>query len=151
MKRSEAVIILRALRDTLIDPYGEPISDAYFALDKAVNALSAERKVEWFANGMCQETWQICPEWVLCSERTPENTDPVNVTFVNHNPKSNYAEMRFMDVAHYCNGSWYWHSSFTQDYLDVYGEWYPDLVDEDIEIIAWIPLPEPYKGDDNDE
>ena len=86
--------------------------------------------------------------WIPCKERLPENNDPVNVTWVNHNPEVYYMDIKdkpFTATAHYHNGHWYWYSSVTQDYLDEYGVWTPDLVDKDVEITAWQPLPEPYK------
>ena len=89
------------------------------------------------------------PHWIPVTERLPENNDPVNVTWVNRNPEVYYMNIKdkpFTATAHYHRGHWYWYSSVTQDYLDEYGEWTPDLVDKDVEIIAWMPLPEPYKG-----
>lgn len=88
------------------------------------------------------------PHWIPVTERLPETTDPVNVTWVNHNPEVYYMDIKdklFTATAHYHRGHWYWYSSVTQDYLDEYGECAPDLVDKDVEIIAWQPLPEPYK------
>lgn len=88
------------------------------------------------------------PHWIPVSERLPEDNDPVIVTWVNHNPEVYYKDITdkpFTATAHYHNGHWYWYSSVTQAYLDEYGTWEPDLVDEDIGIIAWMPLPEPYR------
>lgn len=39
MDNEQAVAILKPLRDMMRDQYGCPISDAYFALDKAITAL----------------------------------------------------------------------------------------------------------------
>lgn len=39
MSNEQAVAILKPLRDMMRDQYGCPISDAYFALDKAITAL----------------------------------------------------------------------------------------------------------------
>ena len=89
-------------------------------------------------------------QWIPCSERLPENNDPVNVTWVNHNPEVYYADIKdkpFTATAHYHNGRWYWFSSVTQDYLNEYDVWTPDLVDKDVEITAWMPIPEPYRED----
>lgn len=46
-------------------------------------------------------------KWIPCSERLPENNDPVNVTWVNHNPEVYYADIKdkpFTATAHYDNG-----------------------------------------------
>ena len=96
-----------------------------------------------------QPTIQPEPHWIPVTERLPENNDPVNVTWVNRNPEVYYMDIKdkpFTATAHYHRGHWYWYSSVTQEYLDEYGEWTPDHVDKDVEIIAWMPLPEPYKG-----
>ena len=44
------------------------------------------------------------------------------------------------------NGMWYWWSCVCEDFLAEYGRNEPDLVDSDIEITHWMPLPEPQKG-----
>ncbi len=88
-------------------------------------------------------------KWIPVSERLPENTDPVNITWVNHDPESYYADIKdkpFTATGHYCNGRWWWYSVTCQDYLDEYGHWDIDAMDDAIEVIAWMPLPEPYKG-----
>ena len=89
------------------------------------------------------------PHWIPCSERLPKTNDPVNVTYVNHKPGNYYAEVKdkpYTATAHFHKGQWYWYSCTTQDLLDEYGTWIPDLIDKDVEILAWMPLPEPYKG-----
>lgn len=88
--------------------------------------------------------------WISCKEKLPENLDPVNVTWVNHKPVSYYDHIKdvpFTATAHYYNGQWFWYSCNCEDLLREYGysEW--DSVDENVEIIAWIPLPKPYKGE----
>ena len=89
------------------------------------------------------------PYWIPCSDGLPKTNDPVNVTYVNHNPGNYYAEVKdkpYTATAHFHNGQWYWYSCTTQDLLDEYGTWIPDLIDKDVEITAWCELPEPYKG-----
>ena len=91
--------------------------------------------------------------WIPVSERLPDNTDPVNITYVNHDPVSYYADIKdkpFTATGHYCNGRWWWHSVICQDYLDEYGHCDIDAMDDAIEVIAWMPLPEPYKEDKDD-
>ena len=88
--------------------------------------------------------------WIPCSERLPENTDPVNITWVNHNPEPYYADIKdktFTATGCYCDGKWYWYSALCQAYLDEYRYSENDYMDNGIEVIAWMPLPEPYKGD----
>ncbi len=79
-------------------------------------------------------------------EEPPENNDAVNVVWVNRNPESYYADIKdkpFVATAHYHNGKWYWFSATCKDYLDEYGRCEVDDVDEDIDILYWMPLPSP--------
>lgn len=90
-------------------------------------------------------------EWIPVSKGLPETTDPVNVTWTNNDPEPYYADIkgkRFIACAHYHRGKWWWYSSVCQDLLDEYGTGpLADEVDEAIEIIAWKPIGEPYKGE----
>ena len=86
--------------------------------------------------------------WIPCSERLPDDLEPVNITWVNRNPEGYYADIKdktFTATAHYFKGRWYWYSSTCQDYLEEYGRCDVDEIDTDIEVTAWMPLPESYK------
>ena len=74
MSNEQAVQILITMRNMMCDQYGCPISDAVFALDKAIEALSADR-----------------PTWIPCSERLPEEGERILVT----------AALERVMVAHY--------------------------------------------------
>lgn len=87
-------------------------------------------------------------EWILCSERLPENYETVNITWVNRNPVSYYEHIKdkpFTGTAIFYYGKWYWYSCVCEDYLRDCGDSEFDRMDKDIEVIAWQPLPEPYK------
>lgn len=88
--------------------------------------------------------------WIPVSERLPKNLEPVNITWVNHNPESYYADTKdkpFTATGVYFNGQWYWWSTLCTDILAEYSHNYNDIIDDDIEITAWQPLPEPYKAE----
>lgn len=89
--------------------------------------------------------------WVPCSERLPDDLSEVNVTWVNHNPVSYYEFVKdkpFSATAVYYKGKWYWWTQYTQDLLAEYGErCNVGLLDKDVEITAWMPLPEAYGGE----
>ena len=95
------------------------------------------------------------PHWIPVTERLPENNDPVNVTWVNRKPEFYYSEIKdkpFTATAIYFRGKWFWYSCVIEDWLAEYGSNesflanLQEAVDKDIEITAWMPLPEPYKG-----
>lgn len=86
--------------------------------------------------------------WIPCSERLPEDLEEVNVTWVNHNPEPYYnfaKDKPFTATAVYHKEKWYWYSSTCADWLAEYGRNPNQEIDDDIEIIAWMPLPEPYE------
>ena len=93
-------------------------------------------------------TIQPEPPWISCSERMPEDLSEVNVTWVNHNPEPYYEftkDKPFTATAVYYKSEWYWYSATCVDYLEEYGRCDWNKIDEAIEIIAWMPLPEAYK------
>ena len=92
--------------------------------------------------------------WIPVSERLPKNLEPVNITWVNHNPESYYTDIKdkpFTATGVYFNGEWYWWSTLCTDILAEYSHNYNDIIDDDIEIIAWMPLPEPYEPQESEE
>ena len=50
----------------------------------------------------------------------------------------------------YFNGQWYWWSALCTDILAEYSHNYDDIIDDAIEVTAWMPLPEPYKAESED-
>lgn len=92
-------------------------------------------------------------EWIPVSERLPEDIRPVIITWKNTDPASYYQYIvgkHFIGTGHYCNGKWYWYSSVCEDLLAEYGKSDIDEMDEAIEVVAWMPLPTPYKGGDDE-
>ena len=87
-------------------------------------------------------------EWTPCSVDKPKELVAVNVTWVNRKPASYYEHIKdkpFTSTAIYYRGKWYWWSVICTDILAEYGRYVTEEVDKDVEIIAWMPLPEPYK------
>ena len=111
------------------------------SLDKVIETISE-----------CEEpSAQPEPQWIPCSERLPEDLEEVNVTWRNNNPEPYYDFVKGVNAtgtAVYYKGEWYWYSSVTVDVLAEYGRYDSEELDEAIEVVAWMPLPEPYKGDE---
>ena len=127
MTREEAIDILR-----VISPPRESkrIFDEFVqAIDMAIKALEE-------------------PPWIPCCKRLPEELSEVNVTWINTDPELYYdfiRDKRFTGSAVYYKGKWYWYSATCVDYLNEYGNSPADEMDDAIKVIAWMPLPEPYK------
>ena len=119
----------------------------------SISTPDLKKAVEAYAemNGLIDHMHYVNDQkWIPCSERTPEDCVPVNVTWINRNPETYYEkikDVRFSDTAVYCNGRWFWWSSTCIDYLKEYGNNDIDLVDKDIDVIAWMPLPKAYEGE----
>jgi hypothetical protein len=96
-----------------------------------------------------QPTIEAVQEWIPCSERLPKDLEPVNATWVNHNPPCYYMDIMNVPFTGTCvryKGKWYWWDSTICDVLEEYGEQYAaEPINKYIEVIAWMPLPEPYK------
>ena len=116
------------------NPYGKPTLD-YETSIKIIDFIEKQQ--------------QRVGEWIPVSERLPEDCVPVNVTWINRNPEPYYEKIKdvhFSGTAVYYNGRWFWWSATCVDYLKEYGKNDIDLVDDDIDVIAWMPLPNPYRG-----
>ena len=120
--------------------------------DTTVGKKTKTRTAE--ALEMAIEALKQEPRWIPVSERLPENLQTVNVTWQNHEPEPYYHDIKdrsFVATAVYYNEDWYWYSTTCADYLGEYGRNDVDKIDEAIEIIAWMPLPEPYKAESEEE
>lgn len=102
-----------------------------------------------FAQDMSAEDMQAiidlppAQQWIPCSERLPENEDIYLVTFDKSNLLDN--ETQVTD-AYWINNQWQY------GVLESYEHRMPKLVVEPIEelkVIAWMPFPEPYKGEES--
>lgn len=83
------------------------------------------------------------PQWIPCSERLPERGKEVLVTRDYDGRADHHKPCRYVEVAS-CYGdnddiAW---CSYSDEYK---------MSPRSHKVIAWMPLPEPYKEDDNDE
>ena len=147
MTRKEAITILEGL--------GVPIH-AEPAFDMAIEALKAQENMVPLDG---EDIMFVTPEeykaqeWIPVGERLPKDIRPVIVTWKNNDPASYYQYIvgkHFIGTAHYHRGKWYWYSSVTEDLLAEYGKCDSEEFDEAIEAVAWMPLPKPWKGADDE-
>lgn len=125
-------------------------------IDRAIEILNPEHRENYDGMDEVNEACRMGMEalertrWIPCSERPPEELEPVNVVWVNHNPEPYYQEMKDVPqkaTAVYYRKKWYWWSCVCEDLLAECGRNEPDLVDSKIEITHWQPLPEPPEMD----
>lgn len=131
------------------------ISEIKYAIDNAPTV-----KVGYLTNcANCERVEKIRAErpqgeWIPVSERLPEDLEPVNITWINHEPEPYYHDIKdknFVATGIHYRGRWYWYSTTCADYLGEYGSNDIDKVDDAVEIVAWMPLPEPYKAESEDK
>lgn len=99
-------------------------------------------------------TVDAVPSWIPCEERLPKDLEVVNITWVNHRPVGYYFDIKdkpFTATAIHYEDKWWWYSPVCEDLLAEYGKSECDKMDAGIEVIAWMPLPEPYKGERKDD
>lgn len=107
--------------------------ESYGVVNKLINQLS---------------TIEAEPRWIPVTEKLPEECEEVNITWVNTEPESYYQHIKgipYTGSGLYCKGRWYWYSATCKDYLEEYGVAQGDEMDDAIRVIAWMPLPEPYR------
>lgn len=127
MTREEAIKILKAIR--VYECYPKSASEeTKEAIDMAIEMLSA-----------------VTVEWIPVSERLPDADDCPMDCMVTRKSKfvGNYVDMAVAEK----NGTW------------THEDWKAITIDgnatcistRDADIIAWMPLPEPYKGGEGSE
>lgn len=124
--------LIDKLKDWIRTDYFEDWSAKNFVLSDVIEEINKMPKVG---------------EWIPVSERLPEDLTPVNITWVNREPESYYMHIKDKPFTAtgvlYC-GEWYWWSVCCEYYLREYGNSEADAMHESIEVVAWMPLPEPY-------
>lgn len=117
-------------------------------IDRAIEILDPEHRENYDGlDEACRMGMEALERtrWIPCSERLPEELEPVNVVWVNHRPEPYYGKIKDVPqkaTAVYYRKKWYWWSCVCEDLLAEYGRNEPDLVDSGIEITHWMPLPE---------
>ena len=71
------------------------------------------------------------PHWIPCSERPPETSDAVLTTYIVNGDKS----CRYVEESSYYGDDGSWISPWDEYRV------------EEIEVIAWMPMPEEYRGE----
>ena len=126
---------------TEINPYGKPFDGTVFEFGNMLIDYMERMEKE--------------PErkWIPVSERLPDELVAVNVTWINRCPQNYYMHIKdkpFTDTAVLYRGKWYWWDATIIDYLSEYGIRISEAIDKSIDILAWMPLPEPWKGEVNE-
>ena len=82
--------------------------------------------------------------WIPCSERLPEEYGEYLITWTTSQSKKSYIAICECEIT---NEYDYEYDRFNVEWvLDDYIEAY-----RDVEVIAWLPLPQPYKAEGSDE
>ena len=124
MTREEAIKLLCVEKSIIIEVDGNKGAEKMLqAYDMAIEALSAKLAAHNLGKG----------EWIPVSERLPNIGDTFLVTvMVGTRIKTDVAS----NFGSYIDGFW-----------DTFNDW---IEDEECHVTAWMPLPEPYKGGDEE-
>ena len=77
------------------------------------------------------------PRWIPCEERTPK----IDMSYPHHEDYLVQYESGDMDVASWSNVNRFWTDHVTEPYWNCV---------QFAKVVAWMPLPEPWKGEDDD-
>lgn len=152
MNNEQAIQILKPFRDMMFDQHGCPISDAVFALDKAIEALEQS-------------------QWIPCDKKLP-NEDEMYYNGVGIDGVRKVSDRvlaidskGFIRCGYFIASMWDhpYHGAgrIANRYTDPlkacweFGEHYQQdpenwIVGGKGDIVAWRPLPEPWKGGEHD-
>ena len=123
------------------------------ALVKALNESGVPYRADVQEVLDAQPTVDAVPRWIPCEERLPKDLEVVNITWVNHRPVGYYFDIKdkpFTATAIHYEDKWWWYSPICEDMLAECGKSECDKMDADIEVTAWMPLPQPWKGADDE-
>lgn len=155
IKRQAAIDTVHRMREILdtdnIDDYEELLAEALAQLTPQLKDPDSTDFSDGFAMGykVGRDNALQEKQWIPCSERLPDELEEVNITWINTKPAPYYESIKRKPntgSAVYYKGRWYWYSAVCADYLAEYGFSPNDDMDDAIKVIAWAPLPEPYKG-----
>ena len=123
MSDKQALKILKPMRDMMRDQHGCPISDAYFALERAIDVLTAQ-------------------QWIPCAERLPDKEGEYLVTFNDkwHGPRARTLWYGTPFDIIIDRDKWVFYCDIEYGFT-TFAPGNP--------IVAWMPLPEPYKEENN--
>ena len=148
------LISRQAAIDAVIDEFKRSPTPAIRAKLRLEALPSAAPSTAHTTETTAETTAPSTDDWIPVERELPEDLAEVNVTWVNHEPEPYYESIKskpFTASAVYYEGNWYWYSSVCADVLAEYGRNDVDKVDDTIEITAWRPLPEPYRGGEQDD
>lgn len=125
------------------------IEDGTYIIDVSEADLDQIKRVMLDTGKYCKlmypdEEWKK-GDWIPCSERLPEEdlwtgmgkqfSNSVLMTMYDKND-----EDLIVDYGHTTDGEWY--SETADEYIESIADW---------KVVAWMPLPEPYKGEIKNE
>lgn len=121
---------------------GDGMADDTISRAAAINVVrTAKSKGEAHRMLVQLPSAQPEPQWIPCSERMPEEKDAGILKKLGTNKRSDYVIAtvdvkgeRMTVTACTYDGVWHWDMKYA----------FPDF-----KVVAWMPLPEPYKGDNN--
>ena len=152
IRRSDAIAILEDLQSKHLQFCLMPFR---IAIEKVQALPSAESTgdldnaiYEYVKEGLMANPYNKSQEWISCSERLPKEGETVLVQFNVKGHRFSWEEQRYIEFGRISSDredakgiGWEWLNESGADY------WEPDYGNL---IVAWMPLPEPWKGADDE-
>ena len=93
--------------------------------------------------------------WISVEDALPENLTPVIITYANRYPimpcYQKDKNKPYVGAAYCHNDKWFWYSVTCEDLLAEYGYSFADEMDDAIEVLAWMPMPDAYEPEKEDD
>ena len=162
MTRKEILKILETAKDKNGDIPMRLVRQAFEKLPEPCDdTISRQAAIDAVERNSCNTQRAIdavnalpsAQRWIPTSKKLPDELAEVNVTWENTEPEPYYDFIKghyFTGTAVYFRGRWYWYSAVCVDYLREYGFSPNDEMDDAIKVIAWMPLPEPWRGEQDE-
>ena len=152
IRRSDAIAILEDLQSKHLQFCLVPFR---IAIEKVQAIPSAESTgdldnaiYEYVKEGLMANPYNGTQEWIPCSERLPKEGETVLVQFNVKGHCFSWEEQRYIEFGRISSDredvkgtGWEWLNESGADY------WEPDYGNL---IVAWMPLPEPWKGEEDE-
>lgn len=149
IRRSDAIKVAKSFLRNDDEWFQEALASQIRMIPSAESTGDLDNAIyEYVKEGLMANPYNGTQEWISCNERLPEEGEIVLVQFNVKGHRFSWEEQRYIEFGRISSDredakgiGWEWLNESGADY------WEPDYGNL---IVAWMPLPEPWKGADDD-